>query len=145
MRCSVLRLRCRPNASPMRNALAICILVFAVFPKALPSQQSSSTSGATPGWPMHNSAPLHGLPDAVGQMPQTAPQKNGSCLLWVVAEAPGNTVSAATLQIPGKRTANTKKVAAIYETGNSKAPKITCAKRFSCTRAMRKLWSCWAN
>jgi tetratricopeptide (TPR) repeat protein len=51
---------------------------------------------------MHNSAPLHGLPDAVGTIPQAVPQKNGSCLLWVVAEAPGNTVSAATLQIPGK-------------------------------------------
>ena len=102
MRCSVLRLRCLLNTSPMRNALAICILLFAVFPIALPAQQSSSSSGATPGWPMHNSAPLHGLPDAVGTIPQAVPQKNGSCLLWVVAEAPGNTVSAATLQIPGK-------------------------------------------
>jgi tetratricopeptide (TPR) repeat protein len=51
---------------------------------------------------MHNSAPLHGLPDAVGTISQTVPQKNGSCLLCAVAEAPGNTVSAATLQIPGK-------------------------------------------
>jgi len=102
MRCLRVKASLPANASPMRNALAICILLFAVFPIALPAQQSSSSSGATPGWPMHNSAPLHGLPDAVGQMPQTAPQKNGSCLLWVVAEATGNTVSAATLQIPGK-------------------------------------------
>jgi tetratricopeptide (TPR) repeat protein len=99
---AMLKLRCHPKANPIRNALAICILLFALFPGALPSQQSSSSSGATPGWPMHNSAPLHGLPDAVGTTPQTVPQKNGSCLLWVVAEAPGNTVSAATLQIPGK-------------------------------------------
>jgi tetratricopeptide (TPR) repeat protein len=98
----MLRLRCRPNASPIRNKLAICIILFAFFPKALPSQQSSSSSGATPGWPMHNSAPLHGLPDATGPVPQAAPQKNGSCLLWVVAEVPANAVSAATLQIPGK-------------------------------------------
>jgi len=69
MRCSVLRLRCRPNASPMRNALAICILLFAVFPIALPAQQSSSSSGANAGlanaqfravaWP-----PRRGGPDA---------------------------------------------------------------------------------
>jgi len=92
----------RPNISPIRNSLVICILLFALSPRALFSQQNSSSSGATPGWPLHNSAPLHGLPDAVGTTPQTVPQKNGSCLLWVVADVPGNTVSAATLQIPGK-------------------------------------------
>lgn len=51
---------------------------------------------------MHNSAPLHGLPDAMGTAPQPALQNNGSCSLWAVGKAPGNTVSAATLQIPGK-------------------------------------------
>jgi TolA-binding protein len=101
-RRAVWGLRARPNAGLIQNPLAICIVLFALFPSAFPSQQSSSSSGATPGWPMHNSAPVHGLPDAVGTTPQAAPQKNDSCLLWVVAEAPGNTVSAATLQIPGK-------------------------------------------
>jgi tetratricopeptide (TPR) repeat protein len=98
----MLDLHARPSASLIRNPLVICILLFSLSPRALPFQQSSSSSGAAPGWPMHNSARVHGFPDAAGTIHETAPQKNGPCLLWVVAEARGNTVSAATLQIPGK-------------------------------------------
>jgi tetratricopeptide (TPR) repeat protein len=95
--------------STIRRALALCILLFSLPACALPAQQSSSSSGATPGWPMHNSAPLHGLPDAVGTSPQKTPQNVGSCLLWRVAEAPASTVSAAALQIPGKARAEYEK------------------------------------
>jgi tetratricopeptide (TPR) repeat protein len=98
----MLELRAQPNASLIRNALVICTLLFALSPSALLSQQSSSSSGATPGWPMHNTAPVHGLPDAMGTAPQPALQSNGSCSLWAVGRASGNTVSAATLQIPRK-------------------------------------------
>jgi len=58
---------------------------------------------------MHDSSPAHGLPDAVGTTPPAVPQKHGSCLLWLVAEASANTVSAATLQIPGKAHAEYEK------------------------------------
>jgi tetratricopeptide (TPR) repeat protein len=101
-RHAVLASRVSPKAGPIRNVLAISIFLFALFPQPVPSQQSSSSSGAAPGWPLHNSAPVHGLPDAVGATPVKTPQNNASCLLWAVAEASANTVSAATLQIPGK-------------------------------------------
>jgi len=101
-RRAMLDLRPRPHASLIRNALAICIFLLALFPRSLHSQQGGSSSHAAPGWPLHNSAPSHGLPDAMGTIPQKVPQMNGSCSLWVVGKAPENTVSAATLQIPGK-------------------------------------------
>ena len=99
---AVLEIRVSPKAGPIRYALAICIFLLVLSPGPARSQQATSAGSATPGWPMHNSAPVHGLPDAVGTTPQNPPQKNGSCLLWAVTEAPANTVSAAALQIPGK-------------------------------------------
>ena len=101
-RHAVLEFRVPRKAGPIRHFLAICIFLCVFSSPAIPSQQGSSSSGATPGWPMHNSAPVHGLPDAVGTTPQKTPQNNRSCLLWAVAEASATTVSAATLQIPGK-------------------------------------------
>lgn len=99
----------RPNFHLILTVLAICIFLVALFPGALFSQQSSSPRGAAPIWPMHDSSPAHGLPDAVGTTPPAVPLKHGSCLLWVVAETPANTVSAATLQIPGKAHAEYEK------------------------------------
>ena len=101
-RHAVLGFRVSPKAGPIRYALAICIFLLVLSPRPARSQQASSTGSATPGWPMHNSAPVHGLPAAVGTTPQNPPQNNGSCLLWAVTEATANTVSAAALQIPGK-------------------------------------------
>jgi tetratricopeptide (TPR) repeat protein len=95
--------------SRIRDPLAICIFLFCLLACALPAQQDSSSSGATPGWPLHDSAPRHGLPDAVGTAPQKTSQNAGSCLLWTVAEAPANTVSAVALQIPGKAHAEYEK------------------------------------
>jgi tetratricopeptide (TPR) repeat protein len=86
----------------IRNALAIYFSLFAFSPQPLHAQQDGSSSGAAPGWPMHNSAPSHGLPDAMGTIPLKTPENNGSCLLWAAAEVPPNAVSTATLQIPGK-------------------------------------------
>jgi tetratricopeptide (TPR) repeat protein len=96
-------------AGRIRDRLAICIFLFSLTTCALSAQQSDSSSGATPGWPMHNSAPLHGLPDAVGTAPQKTSQNTGSCLLWRVAEASASTVSAVALQIPGKARAEYEK------------------------------------
>jgi tetratricopeptide (TPR) repeat protein len=93
----------------IRAPLAICISLFSLLACSLPAQQSSSSSGATPGWPMHDSSPQHGLPDAVGTAPQKTSQNIGSCLLWTVVEAPANTVSAVALQIPGKARAEYEK------------------------------------
>jgi tetratricopeptide (TPR) repeat protein len=84
------------NAELILNTLAICSFLFVVSPQLLSGQQS------TPGWPLHDSAPTHGLPDAVGTMPQKTPEKDDTCVLWTVAGAPANAVSTATLQIPGK-------------------------------------------
>jgi tetratricopeptide (TPR) repeat protein len=97
------------HANRMRNALASCIVLVSLAAHALPAQQSNSSGDATPGWPMHDSAPQHGLPDAVGTAPEKTHQNIGSCLLWTVAAAPANTVSAAALQIPGKARAECEK------------------------------------
>jgi tetratricopeptide (TPR) repeat protein len=107
--------RAQPNfrgalhACRVRNTFAVCVFLFSLPACALPAQQSSSSSGATPGWPMHDSAPRHGLPDAVGTAPEKSSQNTGSCLLWTVASAPANTVSTAALQIPGKARAEYEK------------------------------------
>jgi tetratricopeptide (TPR) repeat protein len=90
------------NGKLILNILAICSFLFVVSPQLLSGQQSGSSGGATPGWPLHDSAPTHGLPDAMGTTPQKTPEKDDSCMLWTVAGAPANAVSTATLQIPGK-------------------------------------------
>jgi tetratricopeptide (TPR) repeat protein len=90
----------------------LCALAAAVLVPALPAQQSGSASSTTPGWPLHNSAPDHALPDATGPQPVTAPplDRDESCLLWAVAAAgPEPTVKAATLEVPGKARAEYKK------------------------------------
>ena len=102
-RYAMLEFRIAPKTGPIRYALVFYIFLLALSPYRVSAQQASSSGSATPGWPMHNSAPLHGLPDAMGTTtPQKTPQKNGSCLLWAVTGPPANTVSAAALQIPGK-------------------------------------------
>jgi len=109
IRCALPAFRVVLKAGRIRDTLAICILLFSLPARALPAQQGSSSSGDTPGWPMHNSAPLHGLPDAVGTTPQKTPPHIGSCLLWTLVEARANTVSAVALQIPGKARAEYEK------------------------------------
>jgi len=101
-RHAMLEFRVPPKTGPIRYALVFYIFLLALSPYPVSAQQASSSGSATLGWPMHNSAPLHGLPDAVGTTSQKTPQNNGSCLLWAVTEARANTVSAAALQIPGK-------------------------------------------
>ena len=132
-------MRFRVNVCPMRFARRICgigvsggtrrkfwhccfmpvrlvpkeLAVFAFFvvflTPSLLAQQSGSASGATPGWPLHSSAPDHALADAPGQQPISVPDRDESCLLWTVAEAQGTTISAATLQVPGKARGEYKK------------------------------------
>jgi tetratricopeptide (TPR) repeat protein len=109
LRSALPDLRMVTKARQIRDTLAVCVFLFSLPACALPAQQSSSSSGATPGWPMHDSSPQHGLPDAVGTAPQKTSQNIGSCLLWTVVEAPANTVSAVALQIPGKARAEYEK------------------------------------
>ncbi len=84
------------------KTLSICAFEVIFLTPSLPAQQDGAASGAAPGWPMHNSAPDHALPDALGpQLPNVA-DRDESCLLWTVGKAQGPTISAATLQVPGK-------------------------------------------
>lgn len=85
---------------PMELAVCVFVVVFLIPP--LPAQQNGSANSAAPGWPLHNSAPDHALPDAPGPQPPNIADRDESCLLWTVAEAQRPTISSATLQVPGK-------------------------------------------
>jgi tetratricopeptide (TPR) repeat protein len=94
---------CLLVARLLPKELAVCVFLVVFLTLSLPAQQNGSSTGATPGWPLHDSAPDHALPDALGtQPPPTIVDRDESCLLWTVAEVPGSTISAATLQVPGK-------------------------------------------
>lgn len=82
--------------------LAVCGFALGLLATTLAAQSDSSASGSTPGWPLHNSAPTHGTPDAVGAPPATVVERDVPCLLWTVSVTPAATVNAATLQVPGK-------------------------------------------
>jgi tetratricopeptide (TPR) repeat protein len=82
--------------------LAVCAFLVVFFTPLLQAQQDSSASGTTPGWPLHDSAPNHAMPDASSIPPPSVPERDESCLLWTVTKVQGSTVSAATLQVPGK-------------------------------------------
>jgi len=81
---------------------AICAFAVGLLALPLAAQSDSSASGTTPGWPLHNPAPVHATADAVGAMPATVAERDEACLLWTVAEAPASTVNASSLQVPGK-------------------------------------------
>jgi TolA-binding protein len=82
--------------------LALCASAFVVLTPSIWAQQGGSGSSSTPGWPLHNSAPDHALPDAIGTQVPNIDKKDQSCLMWTVAEAKGTTISARTLQVPEK-------------------------------------------
>ena len=81
---------------------AVCAFGVGLLAATLAAQSDSSASGTTPGWPLHNPAPMHATPDAVGAPIVNVADRDDSCLLWTVGEAPARTVNAATLQVPGK-------------------------------------------
>jgi tetratricopeptide (TPR) repeat protein len=85
--------------------VALCSFAVIFFTSSLPAQQSRSTAGPPPGWPVTNSIPRHGdtVPDAtLGSQPVDTARTGESCSLWAVVGAQGATVSAARLQVPGK-------------------------------------------
>jgi tetratricopeptide (TPR) repeat protein len=82
--------------------LAVCGFAVGLLALPLTAQSDSSAGGSTPGWPLHNSAPTHGTPDAVGAPIANVEEREESCLLWTVGEVRSPTVNAAALQIPGK-------------------------------------------
>jgi tetratricopeptide (TPR) repeat protein len=92
-----LRYRGQLVARLLLNELAVCAFAVVFLTPPLPAQQDT-----TPGWPLHNSAPDHALPDAVGPQPPNIADTDESCLLWTVAKVQGPTISAATLKVPGK-------------------------------------------
>lgn len=80
----------------------ICAFAVLALAQSLPAQDSSG--GASPGWPLHDSAPSHGTADAVGTTaPAAVVERDESCLIWTVGEvhAPP-TVKAGELKIPEK-------------------------------------------
>lgn len=77
--------------------IAVCALAVVFLTPSLPAQQAT-----TPGWPLHNSAPDHALPDAVDPQPPNIADMDESCLRWTAAKVKGPTISAATLKVPGK-------------------------------------------
>jgi tetratricopeptide (TPR) repeat protein len=112
LRAHKLRSRYRDGpAAPLLRKFALCMFTALLLTCSLVAQQRSSSADATPGWPLHNSAPNHALPDAVGAQPVTAalPDRDESCLLWTVATAPAPTVKAETLEVSGKARGEFKK------------------------------------
>jgi len=108
------QLNCRDRffARFLVKELALCVFAAVVFIPSLLAQQDGSSGSANPGWPMHNTAPGHALPDATGAQPAVAaaPEQDESCLLWAVAAAaPAATVKAAVLEVPGKARTEYKK------------------------------------
>jgi tetratricopeptide (TPR) repeat protein len=93
---------CLLAARLLSKELAVCAFVAVFLTPSLSAQQNGSANSATPGWPLHNSAPDHALPDAPGPQPPNITDRDESCSLWTVAEVQGPTISAATLQVPGK-------------------------------------------
>jgi tetratricopeptide (TPR) repeat protein len=92
---------CLLVARLLPRELAVCAFVVVFLKPSFPAQQNGSTN-ATPGWPVHNSAPDHAMPDALGLQPPVIAERDESCLLWTVAKAQGPTISAASLQVPEK-------------------------------------------
>jgi tetratricopeptide (TPR) repeat protein len=79
------------------NELAVCAFAVAFLTPPLPAQQDT-----TPGWPLHNSAPDHALPDAVGPQPPSIVEADESCLLWTDRKMQRAMISTATLKVPGR-------------------------------------------
>lgn len=100
---------CLLVARLLPKELAVCVFVVVFLTPSLMAQQNGSASGATPGWPLHDSAPDHALPDALGPQLPIIADRDESCLLWTVAEVQGPTISTATLQVPGKARSEYKK------------------------------------
>jgi tetratricopeptide (TPR) repeat protein len=92
--------------------MAVCAFAVGFLTPSLPAQQDT-----TPGWPLHNSAPDHALPDAVGLERPTSADTDESCLRWTVAKAKGPTISAATLKVPGKAKGEYRKACSDLKVG----------------------------
>ncbi len=102
-------LRRRPShrvwhiATLLAKLAPLCVVTFLFLTSSLPAQQSSAQDA--PAWPVTNPMPGHGHmipnPTTGMQAPQDRPTDE-SCLLWMVEGTQQTTVSAATLQVPGK-------------------------------------------
>ena len=97
-----LRYRGALVARMLLSRLAVCAFGVGLLAGTLAAQSDSSASGTTPGWPLHNPAPTHATPDAMGGPIANVAERDESCLLWTAGEAPARTVNAATLKVPGK-------------------------------------------
>jgi tetratricopeptide (TPR) repeat protein len=99
----------RLAAKRLSKGFLLCASMLFSLTPSLRAQHSGSASSNTPGWPLHNSAPDHALPDAVGIPLPNVEERDESCLLWTFAEAQTQTVNAATLEVPGKARGEFKK------------------------------------
>jgi tetratricopeptide (TPR) repeat protein len=96
---------CRPAVSPKSHRkcplahlslLALAALSIAATP---PVSRAQSQQDTTPGWPLHDSSPVHANADVGGSLPLLV-QQNDSCLLWTEGKTDSATVSAANLKAP---------------------------------------------
>jgi tetratricopeptide (TPR) repeat protein len=89
-------------SSVFAKEFVICAFAVLVLAQSLPAQDSSG--GATPGWPLHDSAPSHASADAIGTPPPaTIAERDELCLIWTVSEVrAAPTVKAGELQVPEK-------------------------------------------
>jgi tetratricopeptide (TPR) repeat protein len=83
--------------SPVTTVAAFAVLV-ALAPQASFAQGNKDTA---PGWPLHDSSPVHASADGIGAagMPLLV-QPDDSCLLWTMGKKDSATVSAANLAAP---------------------------------------------
>jgi tetratricopeptide (TPR) repeat protein len=79
-------------------AAALAALLIVVAPHASLAQGNKDTA---PGWPLHDSSPVHASADGIGDssLPLLV-QPDESCLLWTLGKKSAPTVSAANLSAP---------------------------------------------
>jgi tetratricopeptide (TPR) repeat protein len=85
----------------LASAAAVLTLLIALTPRVAVSQQGNGNGNTPPGWPLHDSSPVHASADGIGDagLPLLV-QPDESCLLWTMGNKKAPTVSAANLSAP---------------------------------------------
>jgi tetratricopeptide (TPR) repeat protein len=95
--------RCGTAAHILKSAVVVITLALcvALAPHTTAAQASSNNVNSSPGWPLHDSSPVHASADGIGSggLPLLV-QPDESCLLWAMGKKNAPTVSAANLKAP---------------------------------------------
>ena len=95
--------RLRTAAHILKSTFVVATLAFcvALAPLIATAQQSNNNVNSSPGWPLHDSSPVHASADGIGDagLPLLV-QPDESCLLWTMGAKHAPTVSAANLSAP---------------------------------------------